>query len=182
MSGKRLQTDLGPISLELFEVDSGKVDLLPVANPKDVLRLHGLMNTNNHADLEDGGRDVLEAEGSLSSCKIEDNSGEAFKKLADALFQLYPRTQKNSGSSLAATFVLPFFGHVLIVAQADEEKIAFDMVVSEHFACEWLQKELESLTRILRARLGKPVTINIHDGIESSDLRNFDRIPARYSR
>lgn len=182
MSGKRLQTDLGPISLALFDIDSGKIDLLPAANPKDVLRLHGLMNTSNRAAQEDGSHDVLEAEGSLSSSTIEENSGEAFKKLADALFQLHPRIEKNSGSSIAATFVLPFFGNVLIVAQADEEKIAFDLVVSERSACEWLQKELESLTRILRARLGKPVTISIHDGIEPTDLRNFVRIPARDSR
>lgn len=182
MSGKRLQTDLGPISLALFEVDQGKIDLLPAANPKDVLRLHGLMNTNYRPGQENGGRDVLEAEGSLSSCQLDDHSGEAFKKLADALVELHPRTEKNSGSSIAATFVLPNFGNVLIVAQADDEKIAFDLVVSERSACEWLQRELESLTRILRARLGKPVIISIHDGIESTALRNFVRIPARDSR
>ncbi len=179
MSGRRLMTDFGPISLALFEIESGNGGDFPNANAADVLRLHGLMNMHDSFARKCFDDNTSNEKTNISSVLVNNNFEEALQNLTDVFIEIQPLLEKKLSSSLAVTLDFPPFGKFTIIAEAAEEEISFQLLISDRSASEWLRKELDALMQLLRFRLGKPVIITIHEAHDFAEQCNSLHVPVR---
>ncbi len=163
MGGRRLQTDLGPISLALVEARSSQIDFASLADANDVSHLDYLLKTGNKPK-ENSATQIIFFEGSSEiSGRTDFQFYEMLKRLKCLLVDVALSEEIHIEKSAEFKFDLEFFGEINISIESDAKKIAFTICLNKNSSKQFLEMEIHNLSLILCGRLGKYVSIKIED-------------------
>lgn len=168
MSSKRLQTDLGPLSLALVEVSSDEGVRFERANASDVLRLNGLLKLGHGKDSKDNLPDAA-----LDGIAVAPDTGtgeikESPDELVEALFAVFPGYLAENCSA-AINLCLDSLGDITVFVTRARGKFSFELQTANPATHQWLNSILDALSHVIGSRLGSPVSIRILDPVSQCE-------------
>ncbi len=164
MRRKRIQTDLGPVALDLIELSI--CDCLPEhADSVDVFRLQELLrqidDCNWNMRTSENARDWAKDE-SPEICRIYSRT------LGDLVEVLSTFVIDHPKSSVQITSIRVFFdpvGEIIVLISALDNRIDFSFIAENSSIKSWINEIRDPLMLELGKRLQKPMSLNIIDAI-----------------
>ncbi len=170
MTGRRLQTDLGPISLPLVEIGAGSSDSLKAADSADIQRMNTLLALSGRSIHERPEQNSVPDELLPISRSAEFQANNLPKNISEMLIYLGLLNEDKSVSSVAVTIQLESLGKITIVVGIKDNVIIFEMQIEDMQAREILKNEISSLQQVLCERLDRKVIVKINN--KQSSRRN----------
>jgi hypothetical protein len=162
MSGNRLRTDFGPLSLDLVETRGLCTENFCDAKADDVVRLKGLLSTTTKRTREESSsREAIGHHAVNCLGSIGDEIKTRLNELIDVMTMAVPGMVGPASHQTSIAICLAGIGKITAAVDYADGKIAFELQANEPVAHEWLESILDLLHQQLTVRLEKPVQLRI---------------------